>query len=196
MKKVILLDSYIISNQNSYSHNILNLIENKLTSRGHLVERYDLNKTHSKTVLSADNISTYYNDIESDKWIDLLKSSNVLVIGMPMVNFGPATVVKNFIDSIAIAEKTFSYKNSTNGMPVGYLDNLKVVIVGTQGSPEGATFGQSHVDWLKSALTFLGVKDFEVIKCFGTSLSPHSDLTMQESVKLFENQVDKIIQSI
>ncbi|SYV97391.1 FMN-dependent NADH-azoreductase, partial [Mycoplasmopsis edwardii] len=56
---------------------------------------------------------------------------------MSMVNYGPTAVVKNFIDGVAVANKTFSYKYSTTQDAVGFLTNLNVLVIGSQGANFG-----------------------------------------------------------
>ncbi|QCZ36535.1 FMN-dependent NADH-azoreductase [Mycoplasma nasistruthionis] len=196
MKKVLLLDSHLVADSVSYTHNILASIEQKVKAKGYDVTKYDLNETHGHTFLTSKNFPAYYQEIDSDKWINLLKETDTLVITMPMINFGPTAVVKNFIDSISVANKTFSYKYSKKGDAIGFLTNLKVVIVASQGAPEGWYTWGNHVSWLEGTFKFLGVKEVEVLRHFGTKVAPLSETSPQDTPQLIEEKINKIVESI
>ncbi|WP_313770911.1 NAD(P)H-dependent oxidoreductase [Mycoplasmopsis felis] len=67
-----------------------------------------MNTTHSETYLTKNNIPNYWNEIDADFWINKLKETDLLILSSSMVNFASPVVVKNFIDSICVADKTFS----------------------------------------------------------------------------------------
>ncbi|SYV96820.1 FMN-dependent NADH-azoreductase, partial [Mycoplasmopsis edwardii] len=64
-----------------------------------------------------------------------------------MINFTVPTVVKNFFDGIAVPDKTFSYRLSKDGNPVGLLNNLNVIFVTTQGGPQAEGTKSLQVQW-------------------------------------------------
>ncbi|MFT6349227.1 MAG: FMN-dependent NADH-azoreductase, partial [Psychromonas sp.] len=66
----------------------------------------------------------------SDKLISELLSADLLVIAAPMYNFMIPTQLKNWIDLIARAGKTFSY---TEQGPKGLLTGTRAIIVTTRG---------------------------------------------------------------
>ncbi|TNK87444.1 FMN-dependent NADH-azoreductase, partial [Mycoplasmopsis pullorum] len=87
------------------------------------IELIDLNDTElAHTYLNKKTFATYWQDVKSDQWIEKLKNVDKLIISLPMINFGPSSVVKNFIDAIAVANKTFSYKYSKKGDAIGLLN--------------------------------------------------------------------------
>ena len=62
--------------------------------------------------------------------IDEVKAADVIVIGVPMVNFGITSQLKNWIDAIMKAGVTFKY---TASGPVGRVEGKKVYAVLTCG---------------------------------------------------------------
>ena len=65
-----------------------------------------------------------------DALIAELQAADVVVLGVPMYNFGVPAALKNWIDAIARAKVTFQY--TANG-PEGLLKGKKVYIVLTRG---------------------------------------------------------------
>ncbi|QNM93797.1 FMN-dependent NADH-azoreductase [Mycoplasma sp. Pen4] len=195
MKKILLLDGNVIPNEQSHLFNIMNYIETQYQNHSDFeVERHNLNNTkHAEIFLTANNMSTYWNDIDSDMWINKLKEIDTLVISMPMINFGPSVIVKNFIDSIAVANKTFSYKYSKKGDAIGLLTNLNVIIVATQGAPEGWYLWGQHVEWLEGTFKFLGAQSVKSIKHFGTKVKPLSDIAIEDTATSIKDKIDETL---
>ena len=65
-----------------------------------------------------------------DALIAEIQAADVLVLGVPMYNFGVTTQLKNWIDAIARAKVTFQY--TANG-PEGLLKDKKVYVALTRG---------------------------------------------------------------
>ena len=97
---------------------------------------------------------------ESDTLIAELKAADVIVIGMPIYNFGIPAALKAWIDMIARARVTFRY--SENG-PVGLLEGKRAIIV----AASGGTAVDSDIDfatpYMRHALGFVGITDVEVV---------------------------------
>ena len=74
---------------------------------------------------SEDELATLSNTL-----INELKSSDTVVIAMPMYNFGVPSTFKAWVDRIARAGVTFQY---TENGPVGLLENKKIVVVAARG---------------------------------------------------------------
>ncbi|MBC7663672.1 MAG: NAD(P)H-dependent oxidoreductase [Caulobacter sp.] len=104
--------------------------------------------------------------------IDEVKAADVIVIGVPMVNFGITSQLKNWIDAIMKAGVTFKY---TASGPVGLVEGKKVVAVLTRG---GIYRDQPHdtmVPYMKQALGFLGMNDIEFIYAEGLAMGPDAE---------------------
>lgn len=61
----------------------------------------------------------------SDQLIDELKSADVIVLGLPMYNFGVPSMLKAYFDHVARAGVTFRY---TEGGPVGLLGGKQAYV--------------------------------------------------------------------
>ena len=104
--------------------------------------------------------------------IDEVKAADVIVIGVPMVNFGITSQLKNWIDAIMKAGVTFKY---TASGPVGLVEGKKVYAVLTRG---GIYRDQPHdtmVPYVKQALGFLGMSDIEFIYAEGLAMGPDAE---------------------
>ncbi|MHA3845926.1 FMN-dependent NADH-azoreductase [Mycoplasma sp. VS276A1] len=196
MQKILFIDGHVIPSKNSVSHKILDLLEAKYQEdETNIIERIDLNDTKlAATFMSSNNFSTYWNDVDSDQWIEKVKNTDVLVISNPMINFSSSVLVKNFIDAIAVANKTFSYKYSSKGDAIGLLTNLKkVIIVSTQGAPEGWYSWGDHAKWLEGTFKFLGAQEVQHIKWYGTKVKPTSEIKLEELENYIDNQINTAI---
>ncbi|QDP02661.1 FMN-dependent NADH-azoreductase [Thalassotalea sp. PS06] len=113
----------------------------------------------------------------SDNLIEELQNNEMIVIGMPMYNFGVPSVFKAWIDRIARAGITFKY--SEQG-PVGLLENKKVVIIAARGGAYAGTPKDTQSAYLKDVFAFLGIEDVEFIYAEGLAM-PDKDLRLQEA---------------
>lgn len=107
----------------------------------------------------------------SDSLVEELKTSDTLVIAMPMYNFGVPSTFKAWVDRVARAGITFRY--SENG-PVGLLKNKKVVIIAARGGMYSGTTEDSQTQYLTSFFNFLGLDDIIFIYAEGLNM-PGSD---------------------
>src|SRR5471032_1951861 len=101
--------------------------------------------------------------------IDEVKAADVIVIGVPMVNFGITSQLKNWIDAIAKAGITFKY---TASGPVGLIEGKKVYAVLTRGGVYRDQPHDTQVPYLKMLLGFLGMTDIEFIYAEGLAMGP------------------------
>lgn len=92
----------------------------------------------------------------SDKLIKELQDSDILVLCMPMYNFGVPSTFKAWVDRVARAGVTFHY---TENGPVGLLENKKAIIVAARGGIYAGTEHDSQTQYLKDFLAFIGIKD-------------------------------------
>jgi FMN-dependent NADH-azoreductase len=104
--------------------------------------------------------------------IDEVKAADVIVIGVPMVNFGITSQLKNWIDAIAKAGVTFKY---TATGPVGLIEGKKVYAVLTRGGVYRDQPHDTQVPYLRQTLGFLGITDIEFIYAEGLALGPDSE---------------------
>ncbi|MEL6997732.1 MAG: NAD(P)H-dependent oxidoreductase [Pseudomonadota bacterium] len=96
----------------------------------------------------------------SDSLVAELRAADVLVIGMPIYNFGIPAALKAWIDMIARARETFKY---TETGPVGLLDGKRAIIVAASGGTEVDSGIDFATPYLRHALGFVGIDDVTVV---------------------------------
>ncbi|MBS3955886.1 MAG: NAD(P)H-dependent oxidoreductase [Methylomicrobium sp.] len=105
--------------------------------------------------------------IESDTLINEIKQSNVIVIGLPMYNFGIPSTLKAYFDQIARAGLTFRY---TENGPEGLLTDKKVFVFATRGGKYAGTPLDSQTTYVRDFLNFLGISEIEFIYAEGLNM--------------------------
>ena len=101
-----------------------------------------------------------------------VQAADVIVVGVPMVNFGITSQLKNWIDAIAKAGVTFKY---TATGPVGLLEGKKVYAVLTRGGVYRDQPHDTQVPYLRQTLGFLGITDLEFIYAEGLAMGPDAE---------------------
>ncbi|MEU4709399.1 NAD(P)H-dependent oxidoreductase [Nocardia salmonicida] len=104
----------------------------------------------------------------SDRLVDELFASDVLVLGVPTYNFGVPAMLKAYIDHIVRVGRTFSFDPDA-AAPYTPLTSGKraFVIVGTGDAGYevgGPLASMNHVEpYLRTALGFIGIDDVEFV---------------------------------
>lgn len=104
-----------------------------------------------------------------DALIAEVQAADVLVLGVPMYNFGISAQLKNWFDAIARAQVTFRY---TENGPEGLLKGRKVYVALARGGVHRDTATDSQVPFLKTMLGFLGMTDIQFIYAEGLAMGP------------------------
>ena len=104
---------------------------------------------------------------ESDALIAELRAADVIVLGLPMYNFGIPSQLKSWFDHIARAGETFRY--TANG-PQGLLENKRAVVLATRGGVYAGTPLDTQSQYLRDFLRFIGVTDVEFVYAEGLNL--------------------------
>jgi len=104
---------------------------------------------------------------ESDALIDELRRADVLVIGLPMYNFGVPSTLKAYFDHVARAGVTFRY---TADGPVGLLTGKKAYVFATRGGKHAGTATDLQTGFVRQFLGFIGIRDVEFIYAEGLAL--------------------------
>jgi FMN-dependent NADH-azoreductase len=107
-----------------------------------------------------------------DALIAEIQAADVVVLGVPMYNFGVTAQLKNWIDAIARARVTFQY---TEKGPVGLLTGKTVYAVLSRGGMHRGTERDSQVPYLKSVLAFLGMTDVRFVFAEGLAMGPEAE---------------------
>ena len=107
----------------------------------------------------------------SDTLIDELKKADVIVLGLPMYNFGVPSQLKAYFDHVARAGVTFTY---TDKGPVGQLTDKKVYVFAARGGLYAGTPMDTQTSYVRDFLRFIGMADVEFIYAEGLAISPQS----------------------
>jgi FMN-dependent NADH-azoreductase len=107
----------------------------------------------------------------SDTLIDELKRADIVVIGLPMYNFGVPSQLKAYFDHIARAGVTFKY--SATG-PVGLLTGKKVYVFAARGGLYAGSPLDTQTGYVRDFLAFLGMRDVQFVYAEGLAVSPES----------------------
>ncbi len=107
----------------------------------------------------------------SDTLIRELREADVVVIGLPMYNFGIPSTLKAYFDHVARAGITFRY---TENGPVGLLDGKKVYVLAARGGYYAGTPRDSQTGYMRDFLGFLGMQDVEFVYAEGLNIDESS----------------------
>jgi FMN-dependent NADH-azoreductase len=107
----------------------------------------------------------------SDALIEELKQADVIVLGLPMYNFGVPSQLKAYFDHIARAGVTFQY---TATGPVGLLSGKKVYVFAARGGLYAGSALDTQTGYVRDFLGFLGMKDVRSVYAEGLAVSPES----------------------
>lgn len=110
----------------------------------------------------------------SDTLINELKQADVIVLGLPMYNFGVPSQLKAYFDHIARIGETFEY---TEKGPVGKLTGKKVYVFAARGGVYEGTPMDTQTSYVRDFLRFLGMSDVEFIYAEGLNMGPQSKQT-------------------
>ncbi|MCO6354090.1 FMN-dependent NADH-azoreductase [Pseudoalteromonas shioyasakiensis] len=120
----------------------------------------------------------------SDDLIAELNDNELIVIGMPMYNFGIPSTFKAWIDRIARAGITFKY---TEQGAVGLIKDKKVVVLAARGGVYQGTDMDTQTKYLKDVLGFVGMTDVNFIYAEGLAM-PGAEQSLeaaQNEIKAF-----------
>ena len=119
----------------------------------------------------------------SDALVDELAAADVVVIAVPMHNFGLPSTLKAWIDHIVRPGRTFSYSQSG---PKGLLQGKKVILVLARGGVY-STGPMQKLDfqepYLRAVLAFIGITDVHSVYVEGVALGEEALGKAMDSAK-------------
>jgi FMN-dependent NADH-azoreductase len=107
-----------------------------------------------------------------DALIAEIQAADVVVLGVPMYNFGVPAPLKNWIDAISRAGVTFRYAEKG---PEGLLKGKKLYVALARGGQYRNTPADTQVPYLKMAFTFLGLTDVQWVYAEGLGMGPEAE---------------------
>ena len=104
----------------------------------------------------------------SDTLIEELRRADVLVLGLPMYNFGVPSQLKAWYDHIARAGVTFRY---TEKGPEGLLTGKRAYIFAARGGEYAASGDDWQAQFVRVILGFIGMTDVQFVFAEGLAIS-------------------------
>jgi FMN-dependent NADH-azoreductase len=122
-----------------------------------------------------------------DALIAELQAADVVVLGVPMYNFGVPAALKNWIDAISRARVTFQY---TAKGPEGLIKGKKVYVALTRGGQYRNTPADTQVPYLKTVFAFLGMTDVQFVYAEGLAMGPEAE---QQALASANTQIEELV---
>ena len=122
----------------------------------------------------------------SDELIDELRQANVVVLGLPMYNFGVPSTLKAYFDHVARAGITFRY---TENGPIGLLGDKTVYVLATRGGTYQGTAKDTQTVYVQDFFNFLGIRDIRFVYAEGLNLG---EARQQAALAQAEAQIDRL----
>lgn len=107
----------------------------------------------------------------SDALIAELRAADVIVLGLPLYNFGVPSTLKAYFDHVARAGVTFRY--TANG-PEGLLTGKKAYVLAARGGHYAGTPQDIQTAFVRTFLGFIGITDVEFVYAEGLALGEAS----------------------
>lgn len=127
----------------------------------------------------------------SDTLVAELKQSDLLILAVPMYNFGVPASLKAWIDQVARVGQTFNY---TENGPVGKLNDKKAYVVMSTGGTELGSEIDFASNYLKHILGFIGITDISFIMASAFNQSDTQKLNaVQTQIRKFAQQASPIL---
>lgn len=123
----------------------------------------------------------------SDALIDEIRNADVIVLGLPMYNFGLPSTLKAYFDHIARAGITFRY---TERGPIGLLTGKKVYVFAARGGLYAGTTRDSQTPYVRDFLAFLGMSDVEFVYAEGLAIS---ESAKQQALEEAHTSIDHLL---
>lgn len=123
----------------------------------------------------------------SDQLIGELKRADVIVVGLPMYNFGVPSTLKAYFDHVARAGATFRY---TDNGPLGLLTGKKAYLFATRGGRYEGTPLDLETSFVRQFLQFVGIDDVEFVYAEGLAIG---DASRQAALTAAEGAIERLV---
>jgi FMN-dependent NADH-azoreductase len=123
----------------------------------------------------------------SDSLIEELKSADVVVLGLPLYNFGLPSTLKAYFDQIGRAGSTFRY---TAEGPVGLVTGKKAYVFAARGGLYKGTPKDTQTAYVRDFLAFIGITDVEFVYAEGLAIS---EASKTESLALAHREIAGLV---
>jgi FMN-dependent NADH-azoreductase len=124
----------------------------------------------------------------SDALIGELKRADVVVLGLPMYNFGLPSTLKAYFDHVGRAGVTFKY---TEKGQVGLLTGKKAYVFAARGGTYAGTPNETQTPFIRTFLAFIGMSDIEFVYAEGLAIS---EASKQQGIARAQAAVDALLE--
>lgn len=114
----------------------------------------------------------------SDGLVQEIKDADLLIIGLPIYNFGVPATLKAWIDQVARAGLSFKY---TESGPVGLLDGKRAIVLVASGGTAMGSDIDFATPYLRHALGFIGIHDVTFVAADGLGQDAEAKLAAATS---------------
>ena len=114
-----------------------------------------------------------------------LKESDIIIISVPIYNFGPPATLKAWTDLAARVNMTFKYNE--DGRRIGLLEDKQVYLVITSGGTKIQGDDDYLTPWLIHMLNFFGIQKIKIIA------ADQMAIDYKKSIKEAEKQIENIL---
>ena len=121
----------------------------------------------------------------SDKLVIELKESDVIIISVPIYNFGPPATLKAWADLAARVKMTFKYNE--DGRRIGLIEDKQAYLVITSGGTKIQGDDDYLTPWLIHMLNFFGIQKIKIIT------ADQMAIDYKKSIKEAEKQIENIL---
>ncbi|HUJ88055.1 MAG TPA: NAD(P)H-dependent oxidoreductase [Burkholderiales bacterium] len=122
----------------------------------------------------------------SDLLIAELKRADVIVLGLPMYNFGLPSMLKAYFDHVARAGVTFRY---TEKGPLGLLTGKQAFVFAARGGIYAGTPADTQTGYVRAFLRFLGIEEVEFVYAEGLATG---DAGRQAALTRAQSDIERI----
>ena len=127
---------------------------------------------------------------ESDALVAELRDADVVVIGLPMYNFGVPSQFKAWMDNIARAGITFKY---TETGPVGLLENKPVLVFAARGGVYANTPNDHQEPFVRQFLGFIGLSNVQFVFAEGVNMG---DQAKEKALQGARAEIDGLLEEV
>lgn len=109
----------------------------------------------------------------SDTLVEELRGADIVLIGLPVYNFGVPAALKAWVDLVARAGETFRYSESG---PVGLLKNKRAIVTVASGGTEMGSDFDFATGYMQHILGFVGITDVTFVAADRLALDAETSL--------------------
>lgn len=135
---------------------------------------------------------------ESDALVDELAGADLIVVGVPMYNFGMPSTLKAWIDNVVRVGRTFGFDRGRAGEPYWPLlagQGKRLVLLGARGDhgygPGERLAASNHVEaGVATPMRYIGI---DAVDCVAVEYDEFADERLHASIAAAEAGVDALV---